>query len=101
MKEEIDRIAGRMAHRAEDALDFRSGIQREWDRAGDGTARRDALEDRLKRLERAASDYLKAEKIVRAFLELLDAARYALDNGTFNNRNKLRSAIRAGEAAFE
>lgn len=73
--EEINRIAGRMVHRATAARSFLLGIDGEIMalrildavKADPGAARKiEDLEDRRDRLERAITDYQTAERIIRA-----------------------------------
>ena len=89
MKQDIDRIAGRMAHRANDITGAAlspgylegirlqiAGLKKRSPTQESAVGEKIAdLEDREKRLLKAAADYKKAEKIIRAFPAILEAAR--------------------------
>ncbi len=86
-QKEIDRIAGRMVHRATDAKGFLIGIEAQINLikargpeadSGYETKLQD-LSDRWVRLTRAIEDYEKAGKIIRLFPALLWAANAGLN----------------------
>lgn len=109
---EIDRIAGRMVHRAAASMDFLEGIadrkrlleRRTGDQDSGRELKLEDLEERADRLARAVNDYRKAEKIIRAFPALLAAAQDYEARGSYEDipmMRPARQAIRNAEDALK